>query len=87
MLLIIMDFADTGLAVVDRVLSKELVVVCEQFRENKMIVNPKNCEGLVLSLSLFVEVLPYHLIFRTNFRRRKSHKQDFLSGRRAQRLK
>ena len=59
-MLMIMDFADTGPAVVERVLNKELVVVCEWFRENKMIFNPERCKALVLSLSLFAEMLPYH---------------------------
>lgn len=59
------------------------MVVCEWFRENKMIFNPEGCKALVLSLSLFAEVLPCHLIVKTNFRGRKSHKLNFMSGRRA----
>ena len=54
-------FADTDPAVVEHVLNKELVVVCEWFRNNKMILNPEKCKALVLSrkpnvkLSLFAE--------------------------------
>ena len=53
-------FADTDPAVVEHVLNKKkLVVVCEWFRNNKMILNPEKCTALVLSqkpkvkLSLF----------------------------------
>ena len=41
--------------------NKELAVVCEWFRNNKMILNPEKCKALVLSrkpnvkLSLFAE--------------------------------
>ena len=42
-------FADTDPAVVEHVVSKELVVVCEWFRNNKMILNPEKCKALVLS--------------------------------------
>ena len=54
-------FADTAPAVVEHVVNKELVVVCEWFRNNKMILNPEKCKALVLSrkpnvkLSLFAE--------------------------------
>ena len=54
-------FADTDPAVVEHVVNKELVVVCEWFRNNKMILNPEKCKALVLSrkpnvkLSLFAE--------------------------------
>ena len=56
-----LNFADTDPAVVEHVLNKELVVVCEWFRNNKMILNPEKCKALVLSrkpnvkLSLFAE--------------------------------
>ena len=43
-------FADTDPAVVEHVLNKKkLVVVCEWFRNNKMILNPEKCKALVLS--------------------------------------
>ena len=42
-------FADTDPAVVEHVLNKKLVVVCEWFRVNKMIFNPEKCKALVLS--------------------------------------
>ena len=54
-------FADTDPAVVDHVVNKELGVVCEWFRNNKMTLNPEKCKALVLSrkpnvkLSLFAE--------------------------------
>ena len=54
-------FADTDPAIVEHVLNKELVVLCEWFRNNKMILNPEKCMALVLSrkpdvkLSLFAE--------------------------------
>ena len=54
-------FADSDPAVVEHVVNKELVVVCEWFRNNKMILNPEKCKALVLSrkpnvkLSLFAE--------------------------------
>ena len=54
-------FADTDPAVVEHTLNKELVVVCEWFRNNKMILNPEKCKALILSrkpnvkLSLFAE--------------------------------
>ena len=54
-------FADTDPAVVEHVLNKELVVVCEWFRNNKMILNAEKCKALVLSrkpnvkLSLFAK--------------------------------
>ena len=54
-------FADTDPAVVEHVLNMERVVVCEWFRNNKMILNPEKCKALVLSrkpnvkLSLFAE--------------------------------
>ena len=56
-------FADSDPVVVEHVikLNKELVVVCEWFRNNKMILNPEKCKALVLSrkpnvkLSLFAE--------------------------------
>ena len=54
-------FADTDPAVVEHVLNKELVVVCEWFRNNKMILNLEKCKALFLSrkpnvkLSLFAE--------------------------------
>ena len=54
-------FADTDPAIVEHVLNKELVVVCECFRNNKMILNTEKCKALVLSrkpdlkLSLFAE--------------------------------
>ena len=59
-------FADTVPAVVEHVLNKELVVVCEWFRNNKMILNPEKCKALVLSrkpdvkLSLFAESVALH---------------------------
>ena len=61
MLMIISLFADTDPAVVEHVLNKELVVVCEWFRNNKMILNAEKCKALVLSrkpnvkLSLFAK--------------------------------
>ena len=42
-------FADTDPAVVEHVVNKELVVECEWFRNNKMILNPEKCKALVLS--------------------------------------
>ena len=67
MLMIISLFADTYPAVVEHVLNKELVVVCEWFRNNKMILNAEKCKALVLSrkpnvkLSLsLLKVLPYY---------------------------
>ena len=42
-------FADTDPAIVEHVFHKELVVVCEWFRNNKMILNPEKCKALVLS--------------------------------------
>ena len=54
-------FADTDPAAVEHVVNKELVVVCERFRNNKMILNPEKCKALFLSrqpnvkLSLFAE--------------------------------
>ena len=54
-------FANTDPAVVEDVVNKELVVVCEWFRNNKTILNPEKCKALVLSrkpivkLSLFAE--------------------------------
>ena len=54
-------FADTDPAGVEHVLNTELVVVCEWFRINKIILNPEKCKALVLSrkpnvkLSLFAE--------------------------------
>ena len=54
-------FADTDPAVVEHVVNKELVVVCEWFRNNKMILNPEKYKALVLlrkrnaKLSLFAE--------------------------------
>ena len=54
-------FADSDPAVVEHVVNKELVDVCEWFRNNKMILNPEKCKALVLSrkpnvkLSLFAE--------------------------------
>ena len=54
-------FADTDPAVVEHVLNMERVVVCEWFRNKKMILNPEKCKVLVLSrkpnvkLSLFAE--------------------------------
>ena len=54
-------FVDTDPAVVEHVLNMERVVVCEWFRNNKMILNPEKCKALVLSrkpnvkLSLFAE--------------------------------
>ena len=41
--------ADTDPAVVEHVLNMERVVVCEWFRNNKMILNPEKCKALVLS--------------------------------------
>ena len=61
-------FAVTDLAVVEHVLNKELVVVCEWFRNNKMILNPGKCKALVLSrkpivkLSLFAEGVAFPLV-------------------------
>ena len=63
-------FADTDPAVVEHVVNKELVVVCEWFRNNKMILNPEKCKALVLSrkpnvkLSLFAKVLHYHYLIQ-----------------------
>ena len=54
-------FSDTDQAVVEHVVNKELVVVCEWFRNKKMILNPEKCKALVLSrkpnvkLSLFAK--------------------------------
>ena len=54
-------FADTDPAVVEHVVNKELVVMCEWFRNNKMILNPEKYKALVLlrkrnaKLSLFAE--------------------------------
>ena len=54
-------YADSDPAVVEHVINKELVVVCEWFRNNKMILKPEKCKALVLSrkpnakLSLFAE--------------------------------
>ena len=54
-------FADTDPAVVEHVVNKELAVVCEWFRNDKMILNPEKRKALVLSrkpnvmLSLFAE--------------------------------
>ena len=65
-------FADTDPAVVEHVLNKELVVVCEWFRNNKMILNTEKCKALVLSrnpnvkLSL-LKVLPYHWLIQLDF--------------------
>ena len=42
-------FADTDPAIVEHVLNRELVVVCEWFRNNKMILNTEKCKALVLS--------------------------------------
>jgi len=42
--------ADTDPTVVEHVLNKELVVVCEWFRNNNLILNPEKCIALVLSL-------------------------------------
>ena len=42
-------FADTGPAVVEHVVNKELMVVCEWFRNNKMILKPEKCKAQVLS--------------------------------------
>ena len=42
-------FADSDSAVVENVVNKEIVVVCEWFRNNKMILNPEKCKALVLS--------------------------------------
>ena len=42
-------FADTDPPVVEHVVNKELVVECEWFRNNKMILNPEKCKPLVLS--------------------------------------
>ena len=38
-------FADTDPAVVEHVVNKELAVVCEWFRNNKMILNPEKTQG------------------------------------------
>ena len=65
-------FADTDPAVVEHVLNKELVVVCEWFRNNKMILNPEKCKALVLSrkpnvkLSLFAEGFALPLVDRVD---------------------
>ena len=62
-------FADTDPAVVEHVLNKELVVVCEWFRNNKMILNPEKCEALVLSrkpnvkISLFAEGVFFFFLY------------------------
>ena len=59
-------FADTDPAIVEHFLKTELVVVCEWFRNNKMILNPEKCKALVLSrkpdvkLSLFAESVALH---------------------------
>ena len=59
-------FADTDPAIVEHVLNRELVVVCEWFRKNKMILNTEKCKALVLSrkpdakLSLFAESVALH---------------------------
>ena len=59
-------FADTDPAIVEHVFHKELVVVCEWFRNNKMILNPEKYKALVLSrkpdvkLSLFAESVALH---------------------------
>ena len=44
-----MYFADTDPAVVEHVVNKELAVLCEWFRNNKMILNPEKRKALVLS--------------------------------------
>ena len=66
-------FADTDPAVVEHVLNKKkLVVVCEWFRNNKMILNPEKCTALVLSqkpkvkLSLFAEGVASPLVDRVD---------------------
>ena len=54
-------FADTDPAVVEHVVNKELAVLCEWFRNDKMILNPEKRKALVLSrkpnatLSIFAE--------------------------------
>jgi len=50
-------FADSDPAVVEHVFNKELVVVCEWFRHNKMILNPEKCKALVLSRKPNVKLL------------------------------
>ena len=50
-------FADSDPAVVEHVVNKELVVVCEWFRNNKMILNPQKCKALVLSRKPNVKLL------------------------------
>ena len=66
-------FADTDPAVVEHVLNKELVVVCEWFRNNKMILNTEKCKALVLSrkpnvkLSLFAEGVALPLVDTVRF--------------------
>ena len=61
-------FADTDPAVIEHVLNKELVVVCEWFRNNKMVLNPKKCKALVLArkpnvkLALFAEGIALPLV-------------------------
>ena len=60
--------ADADPAIVEHVVNKELVVVCEWFRNNKMILNPEKCKALVLSrkpnvkLSLFSEAVALPLL-------------------------
>ena len=48
-------FTDTDPPVVEHVLNKELVVVCEWFRNNCF-----SCENLMSSYHYFLKVLPYH---------------------------
>ena len=61
-------FVDTDPAVVEHVLNKELVMVCEWFRDNKMILNPEKCKALVVSrkpnvkLSLFAKGIALPLV-------------------------
>ena len=61
-------FADTDPDVVEHVLNKELVVVCEWFLNNQMISNPEKCKALILSrkpnakLSVFAEVVALPLV-------------------------
>ena len=63
-------FADTDPALVEHFLKTELVVVCEWFRNNKMILNPEKCKALVLSrkpdvkLSLFAESVALHQLIQ-----------------------
>ena len=56
MLMIISLFADTDPAVVEHVVNKELVVVWEWFRNNKMILNPEKCKALFSRESLMPAV-------------------------------